>query len=38
VSRDDQLPPLVAAADLVLSDDVMKAVKAVTREILYPMR
>jgi aryl-alcohol dehydrogenase-like predicted oxidoreductase len=37
VSREDQLAPILAAADLVLSDDVMKAVKAVTSEILYPM-
>lgn len=33
----DQLPDIFAAADLELSDDVMKAVDAVTKEILYPM-
>jgi hypothetical protein len=29
--------PILAAADLVLSEDVMKAVKSVTRDIMYPM-
>ncbi|MEW4467647.1 aldo/keto reductase [Parasphingorhabdus sp. JC815] len=33
----DQLADIFAAADLVLSDDVMKAVDTVTKEILYPM-
>ncbi len=33
----DQLADLFAAVDLVLSDDVMKAVDAVTKDILYPM-
>ncbi len=37
VTRTEHLPPILAAADLVLSDDVMKAVKAVTRDIMYPM-
>jgi aryl-alcohol dehydrogenase-like predicted oxidoreductase len=37
VTREDQLPDILAAADLVLSDDVMKAIDAVTREIMYPM-
>jgi aryl-alcohol dehydrogenase-like predicted oxidoreductase len=36
-SKFDQLDPIFAAIDLTLSDDVMKAVKAVTRDILYPM-
>ncbi len=33
----DQLPDIFAAADLVLSDEVMKAIDAVSKEILYPM-
>lgn len=33
----DQLADIFAASDLVLSDDVMKAVDKVTKEILYPM-
>ena len=37
VSSMEQLPPILAAADLVLSDEVMKAIHKVTREILYPM-
>lgn len=37
VTRTEHVPPILAAADLVLADDVMKAVKAVTREIMYPM-
>jgi len=37
VTRTEHVPPILAAADLVLSDDVMKAIKAVTREIMYPM-
>ncbi len=37
VTATSQLPPILAAADLVLPDDVMKAVKGVTREIMYPM-
>ncbi len=37
VTTTSQLPPILAAADLVLPDDVMKAVKGVTREIMYPM-
>jgi aryl-alcohol dehydrogenase-like predicted oxidoreductase len=36
-TREDQLADIFAAADLVLSDAVMKAVDAVTREIMYPM-
>jgi aryl-alcohol dehydrogenase-like predicted oxidoreductase len=37
VSREDQLDDIFAAADLTLSDEVMKAITGVTREILYPM-
>ncbi len=37
VTHEDQLPPIFAAADLELSKEVMAAVKAVTRDILYPM-
>jgi aryl-alcohol dehydrogenase-like predicted oxidoreductase len=37
VSKFDQLDDIFAAADLTLSDDVMKACDAVTREIQYPM-
>jgi aryl-alcohol dehydrogenase-like predicted oxidoreductase len=37
VSAEDQLADILAARDLVLTDDVMKAIDAVTKEILYPM-
>ena len=37
VTRQDQLAPILAAADLTLSDEVMKACDAVSKEILYPM-
>src|SRR3990167_6783232 len=37
VGAEGQLDPILAAADLVLSDDVMKAVNKVSREIPYPM-
>jgi len=37
VSAFDQLEPIFAAADLTLSPEVMKAVNAVSRDILYPM-
>ena len=37
VTHEDQLPPILAAADLELSKEVMNAIKAVTRDILYPM-
>ncbi|MES2303332.1 MAG: aldo/keto reductase [Pseudomonadota bacterium] len=37
VSAEDQLDPILAAADLILPDDVMKAVDKVSREIPYPM-
>ncbi len=36
-TREDQLADIFAAADLTLSPEAMKAVDAVTREILYPM-
>ncbi len=36
-TREDQLDDIFAAADLILSDEVMKACNAVTRDILYPM-
>jgi aryl-alcohol dehydrogenase-like predicted oxidoreductase len=36
-TREDQLDEIFAAADLDLSAEVMKAIDAVTREILYPM-
>ncbi len=37
VSAFDQLAEILAAAELVLPDDVMKACDTVSREILYPM-
>ncbi|MBS0481163.1 MAG: aldo/keto reductase [Proteobacteria bacterium] len=37
VSGFDQLVEILAAADLVLSDEVMKAIDKVSREIMYPM-
>ncbi len=37
VTHEDQLAPILAASDLVLSDDVMKAVRAVQKDIRYPM-
>lgn len=37
VTHEDQLDDIFAAADLVLSDDVMKAIHKVTKEIQYPM-
>ena len=37
VSREDQLPAILAAADLVLPYDLMKAIYKVSREIMYPM-
>ncbi|MCC7267888.1 MAG: aldo/keto reductase [Caulobacteraceae bacterium] len=36
-TREDQLDDIFAAADLTLSSDVMKAIDAVTKDILYPM-
>jgi aryl-alcohol dehydrogenase-like predicted oxidoreductase len=37
VTREDQLDDIFAAADLVLSPEVLKAIDDVTRDILYPM-
>ena len=37
VTSEDQLDPIFAASELVLSDEVMKACHAVTKEFLYPM-
>lgn len=37
VTREDQLDEIFAAGDLLLSDDVMTAIDAVSREIMYPM-
>ena len=37
VSADDQLDPILDAIDLELTDDVMKALNQVGRDILYPM-
>ncbi|MEO9467393.1 aldo/keto reductase [Parasphingorhabdus sp.] len=37
VTHTDQLADIFAAGELVLSDEVMKAVDAVTKDILYPM-
>ena len=37
VSKFDQLADILAAADLVLSDEVMKACDTVTKDIQYPM-
>ena len=37
VSSFEQLQPILDAADLVLGDDVMRALDAVSREIRYPM-
>jgi aryl-alcohol dehydrogenase-like predicted oxidoreductase len=36
-TRTDQLDEIFAAADLVLSDDVMKKINAVSKEHMYPM-
>lgn len=36
-SREDQLPEIFAAIDLVLSDETLKAINAISREIMYPM-
>jgi aryl-alcohol dehydrogenase-like predicted oxidoreductase len=37
VTREDQLEDIFAAGDLILSDDVMKAIDKVSKEIRYPM-
>ncbi|WP_370868392.1 aldo/keto reductase, partial [Phenylobacterium sp.] len=36
-THEDQLPDILAAMDLTLSDEVMKAIDKVSKEILYPM-
>ncbi|MFM9852096.1 MAG: aldo/keto reductase [Sphingomonadaceae bacterium] len=36
-THEDQLPDILAAIDMTLSDEVMKACHAVSKEILYPM-
>jgi aryl-alcohol dehydrogenase-like predicted oxidoreductase len=37
VTHENQLPEIFAASDLTLDESVMKAIKKVTREIMYPM-
>jgi len=37
VTHVDQLPDIVAAADVTLSPETMKAITAVTKDIMYPM-
>ena len=37
VTHENQLPAILAAADMVLPDDLMKALHKVSKEILYPM-
>jgi len=37
VTREDQVPAILAAADLVLPDDLMKTLYKVSKEIMYPM-
>ena len=37
VSQEDQLDEILVAMDLVLSDEVMKAINKVSKEIMYPM-
>ena len=37
VTREDQLDDIFAAADLMLSPEILKALDEVTRDILYPM-
>jgi aryl-alcohol dehydrogenase-like predicted oxidoreductase len=36
-THEDQLPDILAAMDLTLSDEVMKAIDKVSKELLYPM-
>jgi len=36
-THEDQVDDIIAAGDLTLSDEVMKKIDAVTKEILYPM-
>ncbi len=37
VTTEEQVAPILAAADMVLPDDLMKAIYKVSREIMYPM-
>lgn len=37
VTTEEQVAPILAAADMVLPDDLMKAIFKVSREIMYPM-
>jgi aryl-alcohol dehydrogenase-like predicted oxidoreductase len=37
VTAEEQLDDILAAADLTLDDEVMKALDKVSKEILYPM-
>ncbi|MFN3231198.1 MAG: aldo/keto reductase [Alphaproteobacteria bacterium] len=37
VTHEDQLPDILAAADITLDQEVMDAIDAVTKDILYPM-
>ena len=37
VSAEDQLADIFAARDLVLSDETLKAIDKVSKEIMYPM-
>jgi aryl-alcohol dehydrogenase-like predicted oxidoreductase len=37
VTHEDQLPQILAAADVILPSDLMKAIYKVSRDIMYPM-
>jgi aryl-alcohol dehydrogenase-like predicted oxidoreductase len=37
VTHEDQLPDIFAAAEVTLDQDVLKAIDAVSKDILYPM-
>lgn len=37
VTREDQVDDIIAAADVVLGDDVLKQVNKISKEIMYPM-
>jgi aryl-alcohol dehydrogenase-like predicted oxidoreductase len=37
VTHENQLAPILAASDLTLSDEVLKKIDAVSKEIMYPM-
>jgi aryl-alcohol dehydrogenase-like predicted oxidoreductase len=37
VTHEDQLPPILAAADIELDADLMKKIYKISREIMYPM-